>query len=124
MTTHGMPLTHSLFPCTRELLKDSTFVVALEHVAPADVLATYADAIDFLFCEIKTDYRVICRKFYADECGALCALPISTPERIHRWDTLLMGALLLADEFRRQGQDLPWKRFRTLVLETADGAMV
>ncbi|MCI0479543.1 hypothetical protein L0Y59_03280 [Candidatus Uhrbacteria bacterium] len=124
MTTHGMPLTHSLFPGTRGLLKDSSILKALEHVAPADVLATYADPIDFLFCEIKTAYRVICRRFYAGTCGALLTLSISTPERIRQWDTLLMGALLLADVIRQQNVSLPWQEYRALVLETADGATV
>ncbi|MBU1349203.1 hypothetical protein KJ781_04005 [Patescibacteria group bacterium] len=115
------PLTQSLFPCTRELLNDSAFLASLEHVAPADVLKTYVDPVDFLFCEIKTSYRVVCERFYAQKCAALCALPICTPERIRRWDTLLMGALLLADEFRRQGKSLPWDQFRQLVFQTADG---
>jgi hypothetical protein len=114
-----LTLTQSLFPGTRELLAEDDFRRALDFIAPKDARDRYRDAVDFLFCELQTGYRDVCRRFYAGRLPPLCKQGIATPERAKRWDMLSMGALLLADELRKQRSKVDWGLFRDLVIEAA-----
>ncbi len=101
------------------MLADSEFLKALYYVAPLDIRKAYRDAVDFLFCELLIGYKDLCRRFYLGESPPLHALPIATDRRAERWDAFLMGALLLADELRKQRKSMTWERFRELIIEAA-----
>lgn len=60
-------LTQSIFPRVDHALKNTDTQRALEFVASRKRMNRYRSLVDFLFCELFTEWQEDCQQFYAGE---------------------------------------------------------
>lgn len=107
--------TESVFPQVEALLiSNSDMQCALEHVAARKDMRRYESMVDFLFCEVFTQYRRPCFRYYAEEGPQL--KDMVTPEKLAGFSTVLMSALEIAYDAFKKERRMSWASFRTEVM--------
>jgi len=110
--------TESIFPNAESwILQEGDHWNALAEVARRKNQEKYHSVMDFLFCELFTEYRVHCFKFYEGE-GPLLKEMISQ-EQIERYDQILLGALQIAYKAFCEKRKMSWASFRQEALKLA-----
>lgn len=111
--------TESIFPEVDELLQDSDYQEALEHLtthAARKNMEVYRSMVDFLFCELHPQWRRHCRMYYAEKGPALREdLPKQEREPYER---RMLAALRLAFNTKEVKRRRNWGWFRAEVEAT------
>jgi len=110
--------TTSIFPRAEAwLLADSEHQKAFEWLCPKSRQRHYRSMMDCLFCELYTEFRPACRRFYQDEGPQL---------REHLWEedrqsfeATLLYACKHALELYQQQTEIPWLWFCWEVMDNA-----
>lgn len=111
-------MTESIFPQAEAWL-----LVGSDHQKSLDVLARYKNAdkyqsvMDFLFCELFTEYRKACFKFYESDGPML--KDIINNEQLVRFNDVLLKALELAYEYFCEKRRMSWRNFKNSVFKIA-----
>ena len=105
-----VPMTESIFPKVEEILKDTEYQKALNHVSQRKNKDRYRSRIDFLLCEIFTHFRNPCFKYYAGEGPAMRDRGISD-ERLEEIESKLVRALETAKCWLDEARKAEWNRF-------------
>ncbi len=104
-------LTQSVFPRTEKKLNRLEYQRALQYIACRKNVDRYWDVLDFLFCEIFTEFRPHCFKFYKDNGPRLIYMVPAA--RIKAYDLVLseifLEFLLMCHEHKAR---LSWHDFR------------
>ena len=110
-----------IFEQTEDLIfKDDDYIEAIEFVARSKKMERYQDLIDFLFCEIFTEWRLSCFNYYKGKGQLLKDHPKMTQEMINSYDLFMVHVALptmLASY--RERLNCHWKGFR-VVLKVAE----
>jgi hypothetical protein len=102
--------TQSLFPRVEALLfSSSEYQQALRHVSSKKKMSGYRSVMDFLFCEIFTEYQRACRQFYDDKGPSLQEI-LSYEQCLIFEDALLRG-LMVAHQARLRKLRMAWAGF-------------
>ena len=103
--------TSTVFPKVESWIDaDSDRMRALEFVASRKNMGRYRSVMDFLFCEIFTDQKKACFKFYADKGPQL--IELATPAEIAVWERKLMIAVRHAYTTWCEKRVISWSIFR------------
>jgi len=107
--------TDSIFPQVEALLlSDVDYQRALEFVGSRKDMDRYRSMVDFLFCEIFTQYRYACFKYYKGK-GRLLRYMI-TIEQWFFFNNVLLKALEIAYQRFTEKRATSWIAFRKEVL--------
>jgi len=106
----------SIFPKVDEMLNQTKYQQSLEFVAWRKNMNRYRSMVDFLFCEIYTEYRDACFRFYYSDGPQLKNMPESTSEQIEKWEAVLIKSLLFAHEVLQENRSMSWVNFANKVL--------
>jgi len=110
--------TDSVFPEVEALLQASSDIQhALDHVARRKDAERYESVIDFLFCELHTEYRGACFRFYLSRKEPLRDLLSLAQRQVCAWE--LCQALNVAYVAFCEQRRLSWSSFRQEVLRAA-----
>src|SRR3989339_694000 len=113
--------TSSIFPRVEALLLNNTdYQEALEFVAARKKMEKYHSMIDFLFCEIFTEYQLACFHFYNGRGHQLHKM-ISPVQKFH-FEQALLKALEIAHATWRRKKIMSWKKIQTTVQEMYEAA--
>jgi hypothetical protein len=109
-------LTRSIFPQAEAwLLNDTLHQKALRHVAQRKDMDRYHSMMDFLFCELFTEYRFRCFRYYDSE-GPMLKDILSVKELVY-YSNALLQALEIAYATFNHHERTNWTRFRCKVLK-------
>jgi hypothetical protein len=107
--------TDSIFPEVEALLQASADIQqALDYVAGRKNADRYESVVDFLFCELHTEYRSACFRFYLSRKEPLRDLITAAQRQVFAWE--LCQALALAYQVHCEKRRLGWEAFRQEVL--------
>jgi hypothetical protein len=109
--------TETIFPEAESMLREPEYQKALQFVASRKAMDRYVSVMDFLFCEIFTQYRPCALAFYAGEGARLKA--VLTESQRAWFDRVLVRALTLAHQRFAEQRALTWESFRSCVLRAA-----
>ena len=103
----------SVFEKTEErLAKNSKYQEAIKFIGKNKNIDRYRDMIDFLFCEIFTQWRNDCFKFYDGKGPMLKDHPDITKKMISDYDYFLSCIVLpMATTIHRVKRKQPWCQF-------------
>jgi len=90
----------SIFLKTEKKLDSSHIQDCLKYIARRKNMARYHSIVDFLFCELYTEYQKGCFRFYAGQGPPL--RKILKKNQIRFFDQQLVKALNFAIEFEKQ----------------------
>lgn len=115
--------TDSLFVTTERCLANAEWQKAVRRVAPAKKMARYRTMIDFLFCEIYTEYRPACFEFYLDRGPPL--REILTANEVAKFDRWLRTAAWIAWRLAARQCRFSWNEYvKAVVIGIYDLAAV
>lgn len=110
--------TESIFPHVEAwLLADADRQHALEFVAARKNMDRYESVMDFLFCEIFTEFKSPCFKYY-DRAGNPLRDFISA-DAVIDYSVVMLKALAYAYVLFCDGRAVSWKQFRADALALA-----
>lgn len=112
--------TQSIFLEVEALLGDTDFQKALEYVAARKKMDKYHSVIDFLFCELNTEWQVPCMRFYADKGPQLKEL--LTDKQIESFDKKLVVALNVAHTLFSEQRCKSWVGYKFEVRKVLQAA--
>ncbi len=99
--------TESIFPQVEALLLGETdYQEALEYVAARKKMDRYRSVVDFMFCELHSEWRMSCRRFYAGN-GPQLREQI-TPSQLAEYNRRLLKALEVAREVFAEKRCASW----------------
>lgn len=112
------------FSCEKTIFKksegwlegDSDHIKALNFVAKRKNMDRYHSIMDFVFCELFTEYRKLCFNFYNSDREPILK-NILTRNEIEVYDRKILQGLKLAYELHKRNREESWKWFRTMVLK-------
>lgn len=109
--------TEFVFPAVEQLLKkNADYRIALKYVASRKSMYRYASLMDFLFCEIYSEYQLECFKFYADR--GLPFKQIITGRNVKEMTDVMLRVLEIALEaYRKEEKDMSWKKIYNRMLK-------
>ena len=112
--------TQSIFPAVEKSLMESTDMwKSLEYVAARKNMDRYQSAIDFIFCEIWTEYRGPCVRYYDDPRDERLLMHQITVKQRTQFELIMLQALQVALDAMCESRRLSWTKFRTEVLQLA-----
>ncbi len=114
--TGGM--TESVFPRTeKKLLSATDYQEALQFIGSRKDMDRYRSMIDFLHCEIFTEWQRYCFQYYNDEAPRLAKTPGVTIEYLKAAD-IFMSELVLELALTRLNEKrrASWSKFRKEVM--------
>ncbi len=104
-------VTDTIFPKTESMLLDNLDCQrALEYVAARKRMDAYRSMIDFMFCELYSEWRMSCKRFYAGN-GPQLKDQI-TDQQIEYFDNKLVKALQVALGLFREQRCKSWVKFK------------
>ncbi len=86
--------TETLFPRTEAKLNHSDYQKALQFIAKRKRGERYRSMMDFLFCEVFTEWRFPCFQFYNEKGPQLKDHPEVTQLMLAIWDMILCDRVL------------------------------
>jgi len=118
-------ITSSVFKLSESMLINSSRLQeTLKFIAHRKDMERYNSIMDFIFCEIWTEYQIACFKFY-DKKGPPLRETMPKTE-IEYYDGLIIKAFQVALELLKKYEkkqwskkSLSWVSFRTIVLKAA-----
>lgn len=114
-------ITESVFPQVEALLlSDGDYQKALEYVARRKKMENYWSMIDFLFCELNTEWIFRCRQYYNDAGPPLRDL--ITPEQLFQYNYQMLVALDIAYKLFNKKRCESWVQFSKIVRDTIKAA--
>jgi len=100
----------TVFPRAEVLLNKSRVQDALRMIGHRKDMNRYRSMMDFLFCEIFTDYRAGCFRYYEDEGPKL--LELVSAQDLAECDALLVNILCVAVQMAAEApKGLSWSMF-------------
>jgi hypothetical protein len=107
--------TTSIFPRVEQiLLNDTETLKALRYVAHRKKMDRYHSVVDFVYCEVFTEHRRMCFRYYEDDGPNLKT--ILSPVSAARREEILLAALKLARRVHRAEEQRSWCWFRSATL--------
>ncbi|MBI2920542.1 MAG: hypothetical protein HYY18_05610 [Planctomycetes bacterium] len=110
-------MTETIFPEAESMLQEREYQRALRFVASRKAMDRYFSVMDFLFCEIFTQYRPGALAFYQGEGPRL--LDVLSESQRAWFDRVLVRALALAHRRFAEQREATWESFRWSVLKAA-----
>jgi hypothetical protein len=107
--------TCSIFPQVENLLGDSDHQYAIEYVAFRKRAKRYKSVIDFLFCELYTEWRKSCYLFYKDKGPQLKEMIEN--EQIAQYEWRLLKAVEVAYKLHKEKRRASWNWYKQQVEE-------
>src|SRR4051812_10431777 len=89
-------ITDSIFPQVESLILTGDYMQALRFIASRNQMNRYRSMVDFLFCELNTEWRYGCRQYYAGMGKAL--IELISLEELFKYNKQLLVALEVAVE--------------------------
>ncbi len=120
MELHLLPLvggaTESIFPKVEALLNsDADYQNALGFIGRHKSSMTwYRSVVDMLFCEINTEHRQACKRFYLG--GGPQLRELVTPGQLGSFSHQMLIALDIAYKRYKEDRWISWMKFREEVL--------
>lgn len=108
-------ITQSIFPGVETMLHHTEYQKALEFVAAYKDTGEYRSLVDFLFCEIFTQYKPACFRFYRRRGRQQLRFLITEKQRA-QFELLLVGGLQIAYDLFCERREQSWESFRLRVL--------
>ena len=102
--------TQSVFPAVDNLLKETDFQLALEHVASKKNMDVYRSMVDFLFCEIFIKFKKGCFRFYDDK-GPPLRKVVTDQAKLRWFEKMLIRSLNLAHQVMSERRDRRFKNW-------------
>ena len=113
--------TSSVFPQVEALLiGDTDYADALQYVSSQKKTDGYHSMVDFLFCELHTEWRLPCRKFYMG--GGPQLKELITPAKLFEYNKQLLIALEVAHSCMSEQRKKNWGWFKLWVEEAVRAA--
>lgn len=101
--------TESIFPSVDELLEQTRYQEALKYVAGRKNMNKYRSMVDFLFCELFTQFRAACLAFY-DNDGPPLRKMVPKNHR-QQYAIIMVSALDRALQAKEREERLSWRAF-------------
>ena len=117
---YTIELNYSTFPLTEQKLRDNNnYEEAIKEISPYRLMSKYKTIIDFIFCEIFTDWKELCHKFYSGEGPCMTESVNVSPEIIESFDIILSDLVLEAslELYKNKDNKYTWKTFKSSVHE-------
>ena len=110
----------TIFKKAEVLLNNSDYQEALEFVGRRKNMDKYFSMMDFVFCELFTEYREGCFLYYKNKGKQL--RHILSKKQIKYYDQAICIALMLAYQNLQQERMISWGHFRSEFMELCDTA--
>ena len=111
-------LTDTCFPTLQEWLEDSEHMKGLEYIASRKNMDAYRSVIDFVLCEVLTEYRKPCQRFYDRDGPNYVTLRPSKKDQAHD-EAILLRAVIHSYVCFCQERKKSWAAMRREVLEAS-----
>ena len=98
--------TASIFPEVEKLLFQREYQDALLFVARHKSMRKYRSVMDFIFCELHTEWRRACHRYYTDKGQPLRNL--ITPRKWELFNERMLAALEIAHKLHQQQRCRSW----------------
>jgi hypothetical protein len=110
-------LTESMFPMVDNLLKQTEYQKALKYAARQKNMDRYRSMVDFLFCEVFTEYQKPCFGFYNNRGRSL--KDYEDISKLQRMEPMLVQVLVTAYQMLQDKRKESWGGMVARTLKTA-----
>ncbi len=111
-------LTDTCFPTLQEWLEDDDHMKGLKYIASRKNMDAYRSVIDFVLCEVLTQYREPCQKFYNRDGPNYVTLRPNKKDQAHD-EAILLRAVTHSYICFCQQRKQSWAAMRREVLEAS-----